>query len=63
MDFWSKTIKALVDILENPNSKKAYQTLKKYYDQAEKKYESDAIQRLIEKRFNNDADDIDSDKK
>jgi hypothetical protein len=46
---WEKSIIALSDILENPFCEKGYESLKKYYDANNMKYESECIEFLIEK--------------
>jgi len=61
MNFWSNTIAALVAILENPDSQKAYKDLKKCYEDAKMEQEVNAIDHLIETKFNNVTNNLNSD--
>jgi len=51
-----KAIDAIAEILENPNIKKGYRSLKKYYEEAGMPYEAESIGVLIETKFKHEAD-------
>ena len=53
MNTQQDVISALVLILENPDSKKGYVELKRFYDKAGMSEESEAIEYLMNKRFAN----------
>ena len=51
-------IDCLLLILEKPAAKKGYIELKKYYDSKEMKEQSEAIQYLIDKRYEKPIADV-----
>ena len=57
MATWSKALNAILFILENPWSQKAYNDLKIQYETLGMTSEATALQHLIEKKFANVTDD------
>jgi len=51
-----KAIDAIAEILENPNIKKGYRSLKKYYEEVGMTYEAQSIGALIEAKFKHESD-------
>ena len=58
---WQLALHAFITILENPQSKKGYVELKKYYSSLRMTEQKSALEYLIEKRFG-DVDGSNSDK-
>jgi len=44
-------VQHLLSLIENPNIKKQYNDIKKYYEQKDMKEEAEAFKELIEKKF------------
>jgi hypothetical protein len=51
-----KAIDAIAEVLENPDIKKGYRNLKKYYEETGRSYEAESIAKLIETKFKHESD-------
>jgi len=50
-----KALDAIAEILENPDIKKGYRSLKKYYEETGMTYEAESIAKLIETKFKHES--------